>query len=429
MPTSVRVQGPGAAITLSFEDGATLDDLRQRIASSELAIPASLQELRVGFPPQVLGAAGSGLISSELGSSARVLVKSTGGSAETSGGAGGGSSGGASSSPAKAGGGRKKAQVQRVQDGANPRDVQARADAVAAATAAQRAAAAQDAEDLENQEGRGKRARTQQRFLTPEESAAELLGEDAPAPRKRAPKPAAAPAAEPSDADSDAEPPASKASGKAAAKAPGKASGRAAKAKTAEQIAQEYFLGANSASKQPGRSGTTAYLTDLGTIEHRAEAVKQRKYELLEVGPAQLEPLPPTAGRLWPRPQPSPEAFSGGAIAAAGHLQGDAQAGVRDRAAASRGGDPRRVGGARLARQQQPRPLQQPPALAARDGDTLPRAALVPRPRLRRRRGGRRATVTRLRPREAAAAASEAVAALGLGRAEVHRPHRTERPR
>ena len=190
MPTSVRVQGPGAAITLSFEDGATLDDLRQRIASSELAIPASLQELRVGFPPQVLGAAGSGLISSELGSSARVLVKSTGGSAETSGGAGGGSSGGASSSPAKAGGGRKKAQVQRVQDGANPRDVQARADAVAAATAAQRAAAAQDAEDLENQEGRGKRARTQQRFLTPEESAAELLGEDAPAPRKRAPKPA-----------------------------------------------------------------------------------------------------------------------------------------------------------------------------------------------------------------------------------------------
>ena len=90
MATSVRVQGPGAAITLSFEDGATLDDLRQRIASSELAIPASLQELRVGFPPQVLGAAGSALISSELGSSARVLVKSTGGSAETSGGAGGG---------------------------------------------------------------------------------------------------------------------------------------------------------------------------------------------------------------------------------------------------------------------------------------------------------------------------------------------------
>ena len=140
MATSVRVQGPGAAITLSFEDGATLDDLRQRIASSELAIPASLQELRVGFPPQVLGAAGSALISSELGSSARVLVKSTGGSAETSGGAGGGSSGGASSSPAKAGGGRKKAAVQRVQDGANPRDVQARADAAAAAAAAQRAA-------------------------------------------------------------------------------------------------------------------------------------------------------------------------------------------------------------------------------------------------------------------------------------------------
>ena len=291
MPSSVRVQGPGAAITLSFEDGATLDDLRQRIASSELAIPASLQELRVGFPPQVLGAAGSGLISSEVGSSARVLVKSTGGSAETSGGAGGGSSGGASSSPAKAGGGRKKAAVQRVQDGANPRDVQARADAVAAATAAQRAAAAQEAEDLLDSEGRGKRARTQQRFLSPEESAAELLGEDAPKPRKRASKPAAAPAAEPADADSDAEPPVSKASGKASAKAAsGKGSGRAAKAKTAEQIAQEYFLGANSASKAPGRSGTTAYLTDLGTIEHRAEAVKQRKYELLEVRPAQLSP-------------------------------------------------------------------------------------------------------------------------------------------
>ena len=291
MPTSVRVQGPGPAITLSFEDGATLDDLRQRIASSELAIPASLQELRVGFPPQVLGAAGSGLISSELGSSARVLVKSTGGSAETSGGVGGGSSGGASSSPAKAGGGRKKAAVQRVQDGANPRDVQARADAVAAATAAQRAAAAQEAEDLLNSEGRGKRARMQQRFLSPEESAAELLGEDAPKPRKRASKPAAAPAAEPADADSDAEPPASKASGKASTKAAaGKGSGRAAKAKTAEQIAQEYFLGANSASKAPGRSGTTAYLTDLGTIEHRAEAVKQRKYELLEVRPAQLSP-------------------------------------------------------------------------------------------------------------------------------------------
>ena len=62
MATAVRVQGPGAAITLSFEDGATLDDLRQRIASSELAIPASLQELRVGFPPQVLGAAGSALM-------------------------------------------------------------------------------------------------------------------------------------------------------------------------------------------------------------------------------------------------------------------------------------------------------------------------------------------------------------------------------
>ena len=292
MPTSVRVQGPGPAITLSFEDGATLDDLRQRIASSELAIPASLQELRVGFPPQVLGAAGSALISSELGSSARVLVKSNCGSAETSGGAGGGSSGGgASSSPAKAGGGRKKAAVQRVQDGANPRDVQARADAVAAATAAQRAAAAQEAEDLLDSEGRGKRARTQQRFLSPEESAAELLGEDAPKPRKRASKPAAAPAAEPADADSDAEPPASKASGKASAKAAaGKGSGRAAKAKTAEQIAQEYFLGANSASKAPGRSGTTAYLTDLGTIEHRAEAVKQRKYELLEVRPAQLSP-------------------------------------------------------------------------------------------------------------------------------------------
>ena len=290
MPTSVRVQGPGPAITLSFEDGATLDDLRQRIASSELAIPASLQELRVGFPPQVLGAAGSALISSELGSSARVLVKSTGGSAETSGGAGGGSSGGASSSPAKAGGGRKKAAVQRVQDGANPRDVQARADAVAAATAAQRAAAAQEAEDLLDSEGRGKRARTQQRFLSPEESAAELLGEDAPKPRKRASKPAAAPAAEPADADSDADPPASKASGKASTKAAGKGSGRAAKAKTAEQIAQEYFLGANSASKAPGRSGTTAYLTDLGTIEHRAEAVKQRKYELLEVRPAQLSP-------------------------------------------------------------------------------------------------------------------------------------------
>ena len=290
MPTSVRVQGPGPAITLSFEDGATLDDLRQRIASSELAIPASLQELRVGFPPQVLGAAGSALISSELGSSARVLVKSNGGSAETSGGVGGGSSGGASSSPAKAGGGRKKAAVQRVQDGANPRDVQARADAVAAATAAQRAAAAQEAEDLLDSEGRGKRARTQQRFLSPEESAAELLGEDAPKPRKRASKPAAAPAAEPADADSDAEPPASKASGKASTKAAGKGSGRAAKAKTAEQIAQEYFLGANSASKAPGRSGTTAYLTDLGTIEHRAEAVKQRKYELLEVRPAQLSP-------------------------------------------------------------------------------------------------------------------------------------------
>ena len=291
MPTSVRVQGPGPAITLSFEDGATLDDLRERIASSELAIPASLQELRVGFPPQVLGAAGSALISSELGSSARVLVKSTGGSAETSGGAGGGSSGGASSSPAKAGGGRKKAAVQRVQDGANPRDVQARADAVAAATAAQRAAAAQEAEDLLDSEGRGKRARTQQRFLSPEESAAELLGEDAPKPRKRASKPAAAPAAEPADADSDAEPPVSKASGKASTKAAaGKGSGRAAKAKTAEQIAQEYFLGANSASKAPGRSGTTAYLTDLGTIEHRAEAVKQRKYELLEVRPAQLSP-------------------------------------------------------------------------------------------------------------------------------------------
>ena len=291
MPTSVRVQGPGPAITLSFEDGATLDDLRQRIASSELAIPASLQELRVGFPPQVLGAAGSGLISSELGSSARVLVKSTGGSAETSGGVGGGSSGGASSSPAKAGGGRKKAAVQRVQDGANPRDVQARADAVAAATAAQRAAAAQEAEDLLNSEGRGKRARMQQRFLSPEESAAELLGEDAPKPRKRASKPAAAPAAEPADADSDADPPVSKASGKASAKAASaKGSGRAAKAKTAEQIAREYFLGANSASKAPGRSGTTAYLTDLGTIEHRAEAVKQRKYELLEVRPAQLSP-------------------------------------------------------------------------------------------------------------------------------------------
>ena len=398
MATAVRVQGPGAAITLSFEDGATLDDLRQRIASSELAIPASLQELRVGFPPQVLGAVGSALIFSELGSSARVLVKSTGGSAEISGGTGGGSSGGASSSPAKAGGGRKKAQVQRVQDGANPRDVQARADAVAAAAAAQRAAAAQEAEDLANQEGRGKRARTQQRFLTPEESAAELLGEDAPAPRKKhAPKPAAAPAAEPSDADADADPPASKASAKASAKAPGKASGRAAKAKTAEQIAQEYFLGANSASKQPGRSGTTAYLTDLGTIEHRAEAVKQRKYELLEVG-AGAAPTLPTYD--WPTLTPTlapAEPSSGGSIAAAGHLQGDAQAGVRDGAAAARGGDPRRVGGARLARQQQPRPRQQPPALAARDGDALPRAALVPRPRLRRRRGGRRATATRLR--------------------------------
>ena len=298
MATSVRVQGPGAAITLSFEDGATLDDLRQRIASSELAIPTSLQELRVGFPPQVLGAAGSALISSELGSSARVLVKSTGGSAETSGGAGGGSSGGASSSPAKAGGGRKKATVQRVQDGANPRDVQARTDAAAAAAAAQRAAAAQEAEDLQNQEGRGKRARTQQRFLTPEESAAELLGEDAPAPRKRAPKPATAPAAEPSDADSDAEPPASKAPGKAASKGAGKAPAPGkAKLKTAEQIAQEYFLGANSASKQPGRAGTTAYLTDLGTIEHRAEAVRRRKYELLEARPAHLQPLALTAGR------------------------------------------------------------------------------------------------------------------------------------
>ena len=338
--TSVRVQGPGPAITLSFEDGATLDDLRERIAS-EMAIPASSQELRAGFPPQVLGAAGSALISSELGGSARILVKNVGAEGSAGGGSGSGSGGGTSSSQA---GGRKKAQVQRVQDGANPRDVQARADAVAAATAAQRAAAEQDAEPALP----AKHARAKARFLTPEESAAELLGDDAPPPRKRAPKAAAATAAAPAGADppvsteqaatsSSAAPPAAS---KASAEASGKAAGRAPKPKTPEQIAAEYYLGANPSSKAgtraPGRpehvgwqarkrfawhtgwqagaptvagwytygcrlahlrlqtgtptaAGSSSHLTDLGTIEHRVGAVRARKFELVEVGPARLQ--------------------------------------------------------------------------------------------------------------------------------------------
>ena len=98
MPLSVRVQGPGAPVTLSLDDGATIDDLRSRIAA-ELGMPAGSQEIRSGFPPTILASAGDALVSAELGSQARILVKTSSG-AETS---GGGTS---------AGGGTAKGQAQ-----------------------------------------------------------------------------------------------------------------------------------------------------------------------------------------------------------------------------------------------------------------------------------------------------------------------------
>ena len=270
MPVSVRVQGPGPAITLGFEDGATLDDLRDRIAT-ELGIPASAQELRAGFPPQVVGAAGLALISSELGAAARVLVKSTGA-------AGPSSSGGGGAAQPPSGGGRKKPQAQRVQDGANPRDVQARAEAEAAA----QAAAAADADEADKQLP-AKRARTQTlRQLTPEESAAALLGDDAPKPRAPKPKGAAA------SSSSSSAGAAAASAGHAPPKATPKA--RAPKTKTAQQLASEYFLGASTA-QAGGRGGAPSrdYLTDLAMVEHRVSALQARKYALEEVAPTGKE--------------------------------------------------------------------------------------------------------------------------------------------
>ena len=71
--------------------------------------------------------------------------------------------------------------------------------------------------------------------------------------------------------------------------APAKA--RAPKAKTAEQIASEYFLGANSAmpSAARGGGGTRDFLTEHGAIEHRVSALQAHRYALEEVGGGQLQ--------------------------------------------------------------------------------------------------------------------------------------------
>ena len=296
MPISVRVQAAGAPVTLSLEDGASIDDLRSRIAA-ELGIPAGTQEIRSGFPPTLLAAAGDALVSAELGAQARILVKSvepSGGGTSASAGSssGGGGSGG--------GGGRKKPQAQRVQNGENPRDAQeqrARAETELAqqAAAAQAEAAALDAD--REPPLPAKRGRTQTRpGLTPEESAMELLGDDAPKPR--APKSAnrgvgSAGAGAGSSSHGSGGPSTSGASGAsatAATVAPPKAA-RAPKAKTAQQIASEYFVGAPTAPPSASARGgaTRDFLTDHGTVEHRVAALQTRKYALEEVGKGQLQ--------------------------------------------------------------------------------------------------------------------------------------------
>ena len=55
-------------------DGGSIGDLREAIAAA-LGIPPAAQELRSGFPPQVVTASEASLVSAVLGDGARVLVK------------------------------------------------------------------------------------------------------------------------------------------------------------------------------------------------------------------------------------------------------------------------------------------------------------------------------------------------------------------
>ena len=226
----VRVQGPDGATTLDLGDDVTIAQLREAIATAT-GIAAASQELRGGFPPTLISAADNALLSSAVGAGpARIHVRPP--------------------ATAGAGGGRKKAQpVRRVEGEAGPSNL--------AAAAAAGAAQKRDREDSDD-------------GSVDDDGLGDVGGSADPLAATMAAERAV--------------------SGKKAAKI-GKAAApqRVAKvrARSAEEVAREYFLGSggalSSAAKGGGKTGD--FLTDHGMIEHRVHAVSSAAYELTVLPP------------------------------------------------------------------------------------------------------------------------------------------------
>ena len=244
----VRVQGPDGMVEMTFGAGATLGELKERIAA-EMAIAPAAQGLRAGFPPAPLAAGPDAPLTDVLGGAARVLVTRLAGAAA------GPSAPAASASSSNR---RKQQQPKRL------------VPPPAGGPPAGGGAPAGDAAE----EGRGTSAS-----------------------RKRAV--AAAAAAIDADDDDDDDAPSGvdplaltmeaerkKAGGAKAGKEGGAKKPRAPKRLSAEKLATAYYLGPGNALQRAasGGGGTGDFLTEHGMAEHRTAAIGAGKYELVPRG-------------------------------------------------------------------------------------------------------------------------------------------------
>ncbi len=240
------MQAPDGVSTIEIADDATFSALRAAISAS-CGIPAAQQELRCGFPPRVVEAADGEIVASAISSGDRVLVRP---------------SGAAAPSVPQAGGGRKKPQqVRRLVEGAAPRDLPQ-----AAASADGGGAAASDA---------------------PVEAAAPAP-EAAAAGRKRKAGGGGGGSSEPDPlaltmASARAEAGGGAGGGKAAAK--GGAAPAKVRRRSIEQLASEYYLGGPMQTAAAGGGKTGDYLTELGMVEHRVNAISTGRFELVVLPP------------------------------------------------------------------------------------------------------------------------------------------------
>ena len=257
----VRLQLPSGGDTLSLPSAtATIGDLRAAIADKH-KLPAAEQQFLVGFPPAALSSNDDATPLADVGieRGARVLVRHIAPAAGPSGGGGGGR--------------RKPQKVQRLaENAAPPRDEPAVA---AAAPPPQAAAAAAAPPPANNEEDSDE-----------EEAEAAANGKEKKKKKK----------VDPLALTMEAEAKRQKkdgggggGGGGGGSSAANSASGVKGKARSAEQLALDFYTSSGSAvsaAVKGGGSSSGDFLSEHGMIEHRVTAITARKYSLEVYGPS-----------------------------------------------------------------------------------------------------------------------------------------------